>query len=69
MTTAASSRLLAKAATHREAEVVLVLAVDGVGEMLVAGLREAVLLVQDVQDAQNLGLHQVCRERGGGRGG
>jgi len=40
--------------------VVLVLVVHGVGEVLVAGLRESVLLVQDVQHAHHLGLHQVC---------
>lgn len=44
---------------HRQTEVVLVLAVHGVGEVLVTGLRQAVLLVQDVQDAHQLGLHQV----------
>lgn len=33
--------------------------VHGVGEVLVAGLRQAVLFVQDVQDADQLGLHQV----------
>lgn len=45
--------------THRKTKVVLVLAVHGVGEVLIAGLRQAVLLVQDVQDAHQLGLHQV----------
>lgn len=50
--------------TNRQAEVVLVLAVDGVGEVLVAGLRETVLLIQDVQDPYQLGLHQVWKQDG-----
>lgn len=50
--------------TNRQAEVVLVLAVDGVGEVLVAGLRETVLLVQNVQDPHQLGLHQVWKQDG-----
>lgn len=45
--------------THRKTKVILVLAVHGVGEVLIAGLRQTVLLVQDVQDAHQLGLHQV----------
>ena len=38
---------------------ILVLAVNGLGEVLVAGLRQTVLLIQDVQDSDQLGLHQV----------
>lgn len=52
-----------KPCTYSQAEVVLVLAVHGVGEVLVAGLRETVFLIQDVQDSQHLGLHQICRQR------
>lgn len=44
-------RIVTSCSAHRKTEVVLVLAVHGVGEVLIAGLWQAVLLVQDVQDA------------------
>ena len=48
-------------ASHRQSEVVLVFAVDCVCKVLVASLRQTVLLIQDVQNAHQFGLHQVYK--------
>lgn len=50
--------------SHRQPEVLLVFAVHSQSEVLVAGLRQSVLFVQDVQDSHQLGLHQVWRKSG-----
>lgn len=48
---------------------IFVLAVNSVGKMLVARLRQAVLLVQDVQNPHQLRLDQVYRAKHGIRQG
>lgn len=54
----------AQTGSHRQPEVLLVFAVNSQREVLVAGLRQSVLFVQNVQDSQQLGFHQVCRGSG-----
>lgn len=48
--------------SHRQPEVLLMFAVNSQSEVLVAGLRQSILLVQNVQDSHQLGFHQVWRK-------
>lgn len=45
--------------SHRQSEVVLVLALDGQCKVLITGLRKAVLFIQNVQDSHQLCLHKI----------
>lgn len=47
----------------RQSEVVFMLAVNSQGKVLVAGLRETVLFVQNVQDSHQLCFHQVWKQQ------
>lgn len=48
---------------HRQPEVVFVLAVNSNGEVLVAGLGETVLLIQNVQDSDQLCLDEIWKQQ------
>ena len=50
-------RKRAATTSHRQSEVLFVLAVDSQSKVLVAGLGEAVLFIQNVQDPHQLCLH------------
>lgn len=49
--------------SHRQPEVLFMFAVNRQREVLVAGLRQPVLFVQNVQDSHQLGFHQIWRQR------
>lgn len=49
--------------SDRQSEVVFMLAVNSEGKVLVAGLRETVLFIQNVQDAHKLCFHQVWKQQ------
>lgn len=51
--------------SHRQPEVLLMFAVNSQSKVLVAGLRQSVLFVQNVQDSHQLGFHQVWRKSDG----
>lgn len=50
-------------ASHCQSEVVFMFAVDSERKVLIAGLRETVLLVQNVQDSHQLGFHQIWNQQ------
>ena len=50
---------------NRQTKVIFVLAMNSFCKVLIARLRQAVLLIQDVQNAHQLRLDQVCRGKHG----